>query len=72
MKRFIIYIAGLNLIAAAVVLNIRYDLGVAAFSSVMYAVAEIHFARDSDDYMLSDFRLHAVRIVEADNADVRA
>lgn len=42
MKRFIIYIAGLNLIAAAVVLNIRYDLGVAAFSSVMYAVAEIY------------------------------
>lgn len=42
MKRFIIYIAGLNLIAAAVVLNIRYDFGVAAFSSVMYAVAEIY------------------------------
>ena len=42
MKRFIIYIAGLNLIAAAVVLNLRYDLGVAAFSSVMYAVAEIY------------------------------
>ena len=42
MKRFIIYIAGLNLISAAVVLNIRYDLGVAAFSSVMYAVAEIY------------------------------
>ena len=42
MKLFIIYIAGLNLIAAAVVLNIRYDLGVAAFSSVMYAVAEIY------------------------------
>ena len=42
MKRFIIYIAGLNLIAAAVVLSIRYDLGVAAFSSVMYAVAEIY------------------------------
>ena len=42
MKRFIIYVVGLNLIAAAVVLNIRYDLGVAAFSSVMYAVAEIY------------------------------
>ena len=42
MKRFIIYIVGLNLIAAAVVLNIRYDWGVAAFSSVMYAVAEIY------------------------------
>ena len=42
MKRFIIYVVGLNFIAAAVVLNIRYDLGVAAFSSVMYAVAEIY------------------------------
>lgn len=42
MKRFIIYIVGLNLIAAAVVLNIRYGLGVAAFSSVMYAIAEIY------------------------------
>lgn len=42
MKRFLIYILGLNLIAAAVVLNIRFDLGVAAFSSVMYAVAKIY------------------------------
>ena len=33
---------GLNMIAAAVVLNIRYDLGVAAFSSVMYAISEIY------------------------------
>ena len=75
MKRFIIYIAGLNLIAAAVVLNIRYDLGVAAFSSVMYAVAEIyHISLGTATIicLLSDFRLHAVRIVEADNADVRA
>ena len=42
MKRWIYYIVGLNLIAAAVVLNIRFDLGVAAFSSVMYAIAELY------------------------------
>ena len=42
MKRFIFYVIGLNLIAAAVVLNIRYDLGVAAFSSVMYSISEIY------------------------------
>ena len=36
------YILGLNLIAVAVVLNIRYDMGVAAFSSVMYAISEIY------------------------------
>lgn len=41
-KRFIWYIVGLNLIAAAVVLNIRYNVGVAAFSSVMYAISEIY------------------------------
>lgn len=41
-KRVILYIAGLNLIAAAVVLNIRYNLGVAAFSSVMYSISEIY------------------------------
>ena len=40
--RFILYLLGLNLIAVAVVLNIRYDLGVAAFSSVMYAISEIY------------------------------
>ena len=33
-KRSIWYFVGLNLIAVSVVLNIRYDLGVAAFSSV--------------------------------------
>lgn len=42
MKRFIFYIIGLNLIAMAVVLNIRYALGVAAFSSVMYSISEIY------------------------------
>lgn len=42
MKRFIFYIIGLNLIAVAVVLNIRYGLGVAAFSSVMYSISEIY------------------------------
>lgn len=42
MKRFVLYIVGLNLIAVAVVLNIRYDLGVAAFSSVMYSISEIY------------------------------
>lgn len=42
MKRFILYLVGLNLIAAGVVLNIRYALGVAAFSSVMYSISEIY------------------------------
>lgn len=42
MKRFLFYVIGLNLIAVAVVLNIRYDLGVAAFSSVMYSISEIY------------------------------
>lgn len=41
-KRIILYVVGLNLIAVAVVLNIRYDTGVAAFSSVMYAISEIY------------------------------
>ena len=40
--RVLLYLVGLNLIALAVVLNIRYDLGVAAFSSVMYAISEIY------------------------------
>lgn len=43
MRRFIYYILGLNLIAVAVVLNIRYHLGVAAFSSVMYSISEIYY-----------------------------
>ena len=42
MKRWLLYLLGLNLIAAAVVLNIRYDMGVAAFSSVMYSISEIY------------------------------
>ena len=41
-KRSIWYFVGLNLIALSVVLNIRYDLGVAAFSSVMYSISEIY------------------------------
>lgn len=41
-KRIILYVVGLNLIAVAVVLNIRYATGVAAFSSVMYAISEIY------------------------------
>ena len=41
-KRSVWYIIGLNCIALGVVLNIRYDLGVAAFSSVMYAISEIY------------------------------
>lgn len=41
-KRVLLYVTGLNLIAAAVVLNIRYTAGVAAFSSVMYAISEIY------------------------------
>ena len=42
MKRGILYFLGLNLIAFAVVLNIRFSLGVAAFSSVMYSASEIY------------------------------
>lgn len=42
MKRGIYYFIGLNLIAFAVVLNIRYNLGVAAFSSVMYSISKIY------------------------------
>lgn len=41
-KRLIWYVVGLNCIALGVVLNIRFDLGVAAFSSVMYAISEIY------------------------------
>lgn len=41
-KKIILYVIGLNMIAAAVVLNIRYAAGVAAFSSVMYAISEIY------------------------------
>ena len=41
-KRSVWYIIGLNCIALSVVLNIRFDLGVAAFSSVMYAISEIY------------------------------
>ena len=41
-KRAVWYIVGLNLIAVAVVLNVRYNVGVAAFSSVMYAISEIY------------------------------
>lgn len=41
-KRVILYLIGLNLIAVSVVLNIRYAMGVAAFSSVMYAISEIY------------------------------
>lgn len=42
MKRGILYFLGLNLIAFSVVLNIRFSLGVAAFSSVMYSISEIY------------------------------
>lgn len=41
-KKMVLYVTGLNLIAVAVVLNIRYSTGVAAFSSVMYAISEIY------------------------------
>ena len=40
--RILCYIIGLNLIATAVVLNIRLNVGVAAFSTVMYAISEIY------------------------------
>lgn len=39
MKKYFLYFLGLNLIAFAVVLNVRFDLGVAAFSSVMYSIS---------------------------------
>ena len=39
MKRVLLYILGLNLIAVAVVLNIRYGLGVAAFISEIYQIS---------------------------------
>ncbi len=42
MKKWIYYIIGLNMIALAVVLNIRWNLGVAAFSSVMYSASQIY------------------------------
>lgn len=42
MKRILFYFIGLNFIALAVVFNIRFDLGVAAFSSVMYSLSEIY------------------------------
>ncbi len=42
MKKIIYYFIGLNLIAFAVVLNIRFDFGVAAFSSVMYSISKIY------------------------------
>lgn len=41
-KRLIFYILELNFIAIALVLNIRYNLGVAAFSSVMYSISSIY------------------------------
>lgn len=41
MKRVLLYFIGLNLIALGVVLNIRWNLGVAAFSSVMYSTSMI-------------------------------
>lgn len=41
-KRTTWYLIGLNLIALSVVLNIRFGLGVAAFSSVMYSISEIY------------------------------
>lgn len=42
MKRGIYYFIGLNLIAFAVVMNVHFHLGVAAFSSVMYSLSEIY------------------------------
>ena len=42
LKRIVLYLAGLNFLAAALVLNTRYALGVAAFSSVMYSISQIY------------------------------
>lgn len=41
MKKFIIYILGLNFLALGIVLNITTGLGVAALSSSIYATSEI-------------------------------
>ena len=38
MKKYFLYFLGLNLIAFAVVLNVRFDLGVGAFCSVMFCI----------------------------------
>ena len=42
MKKYFLYFLGLNLIAFAVVLNVRFDLGVSAFSSLMYSISQIY------------------------------
>ena len=64
-KRAVWYIVGLNLIAAAVVLNVRYNVGVAAFSSVMYAISEIYRISlgTGVHHLLSDFCSDAVHSV---------
>ena len=51
--RILCYIIGLNLIATAVVLNIRLNVGVAAFSTVMYAISEIYHLSLSVSHLLS-------------------
>ena len=40
MKKYFLYFLGLNLIAFAVVLNVRFDLGVAAFSLSLIHISE--------------------------------
>ena len=39
--RFGLFFAGLNLLAAGIILNTRSDLGVAAFTSFSYALSKI-------------------------------
>ena len=41
MKKWIVYLVGMNLIAIAIVLNIRWNMGVTAFSTLPYASSEI-------------------------------
>ncbi len=41
MKKWVIYILGIQLLAIGIILNTRTQLGVAAFSSVFYALSKI-------------------------------
>lgn len=41
MKKWVIYIVGIQLLAIGIILNTRTQLGVAAFSSVFYALSKI-------------------------------
>ena len=40
-KRFLLFLIGINLLAIGIILNTRSDLGVAAFTSFFYALSKI-------------------------------